>query len=357
MYQVKMMDIHILGSATLNTDIHNSPAAAATSNTTPFIIAKLTEWEKKINFSFHRRHFDVVVTKVINVLFHLKEQLRPWRQQNKVWLGQLSGRRSEWAFDGKSTPYFRNGFSAECNLEQGRRNPGLESCIPTGFSELPGRKHSHQRPTWLCESLFCLGGTKNPVRFQPWRPVFQHPPPPPPPPHLEELFRCMWVFLNEMRWFLSWNVVWQHVSLLWTTLLDLPPQGCPNQSSRVWPIRMSQIWCAAAHKNLQPHGSLRNRLDISVLQGCAFVSNTARTLCLCCRWRLEQTLYATLCSLSDLTSRQELYRVYGLSHYAGLQRLLGTSMMLITPPQGWTQESAAINRWTPQVTTQIIWWV
>lgn len=27
MYQVKMMDIHILGSATLNTDIHNSPAA------------------------------------------------------------------------------------------------------------------------------------------------------------------------------------------------------------------------------------------------------------------------------------------------------------------------------------------
>lgn len=43
MYQVKMMDIHILGSATLNTDIHNSPAAAATSNTTPFIIAKLTE--------------------------------------------------------------------------------------------------------------------------------------------------------------------------------------------------------------------------------------------------------------------------------------------------------------------------
>lgn len=352
MYQVKMMDIHILGSATLNTDIHT---ILRLQSTTPFIIAKLTEWEKKINYSFHRRHFDVVVTKVINVLFHLKEQLRPWRQQNKVWLGQLSGRRSEWAFDGKSTPYFRNGFSAECNLEQGRRNPGLESCNPTGFSDLPGRKHSHQRPTGFVKAFSAWGGLRTQLDFSPGD--LPSSTPPPPPPRLEELFRCMWVFLNEMRWFLSWNVVWQHVSLLWTKLLDLPQQGCPNQSSRVWPIRMSQIWCAAAHKNLQPHGSLRNRLDISVLQGCAFVSNTARTLCLCCRWRLEQMLYATLCSLSDLTSRQELYRVYGLSHYAGLQRLLGTSMTLITPPQGRTQESAAINRWTPQVTTQIIWWV
>lgn len=62
-------------------------AAAATSNTTRFIIPKPTEREKKNQLFFLQPSFCHVVFANVNVLFHLKEQLRLLKspKQSVTW--------------------------------------------------------------------------------------------------------------------------------------------------------------------------------------------------------------------------------------------------------------------------------